>query len=343
LLVLFSFAVAFGLEEMTDHGCFVDVQGFVYNLTQLAQGFGEHDASCLDIDGNEYFYRPCQPVSRPECWAGTWEYTPSEPPAVCQRDTRRVPQYHSCGSLDRMTVHERKEGPGTGFVILFKGGETNRQTTLEFVCDNEKKGPDGGGGGNVGTFEAPAPTERPTHHYHLRWTTTYACPALIPLPGALPLDGGSFSYTLLPWGGAAQGNSKTGPLLVVEGGTGENEKEEEEEEEKAGIEANPYPSREALIKAAALKGPVPPPPDDFIVLLNSFSVTLKEGAEPHAVAHDIGCLNLAKVMEYYYFRCGPDLARQSISPAITLPDHEAVLEYRQLSTENPKYISGRYY
>lgn len=83
------------------------------------------------------------------------------------------------------------------------------------------------------------------------------------------------------------------------------------------------------------------PPDEILVHVNSFSVTLQEGAEPHAVAHDLGCVFMAKVLEYFWFRCGPDREHESISPPMALPYHEAVLDYRQLTAPNPKYFSEK--
>jgi len=95
-----------------------------------------------------------------------------------------------------------------------------------------------------------------------------------------------------------------------------------------------------------LNKPAPPPlllsPDEPVKLpINSFVVTLKEGAEPHSVAHDLDCLYMNFVLDgFYWFRCGPNKEEEAISPPMTLPQHEAMLTYRQLTMLNPKYGNG---
>mgnify|MGYP007061308459 CR=1 FL=1 len=79
--------------------------------------------------------------------------------------------------------------------------------------------------------------------------------------------------------------------------------------------------------------------------MNEFSVQLREAAEPHAVAHDLGCIFLGGVVDtYLWFRCGPDKERSNVvSSAMTLANHGAVLSYRQLTIPHRQYFSDRYF
>jgi len=138
------------------------VGSFNYSLDGLSEATGGGDVTCQDSNGNTYYYRPCQVLQNELC-----QMLGDTAPAVCLKDTRKIPQYHDAGSTTQVSWSPRVEGFNTGFFMSFRGGEEDRQSTIEFICD-----PSAG----TGTFVAAQPTENPTHFYHLKWRTQYACP-----------------------------------------------------------------------------------------------------------------------------------------------------------------------
>jgi len=162
-LVLFSlFLLAVGVFSQND-----DCQGFVggwrYSLEGLVRATGGRNQTASD-PFNTYYYRPCNVIDNPLC--GT---NPSDnKPAGCQRDSRKVPQYHDLGSASRVTWARRNgQGADKGFVLGFAGGSEDRSFDIEFIC-NPTIG--------VGAFETQSIVEQPQHVYHLKWETAFACP-----------------------------------------------------------------------------------------------------------------------------------------------------------------------
>jgi len=143
--------------------CKGKVGSFVYDLTNLKAATGGNDVITQDVPGNTYYYRPCQVLQQTECQS---DGDPS--PAVCQKDTRKIPQYHDCGSFNQVSWAPRSGGDNSGFFMDFKGGEEDRHSDIEFICDGSAAG--------VGVFSTATPTEFPTHFYHLQYRTKWACP-----------------------------------------------------------------------------------------------------------------------------------------------------------------------
>jgi len=146
------------------HGgiCQGQVGSIKYNLQPLSQATGGTDLSCPDQGGNTYYYRPCQPVA-----INCTDYTNDTSPAVCQKDSRKLPVYHDCGSTTQVQWFARNTDPKSGFTILFSGGQEGRQLSIDFICS-----PNGG----IGQLEPAFPVEQPMHRYHLIWESSYACP-----------------------------------------------------------------------------------------------------------------------------------------------------------------------
>jgi len=112
---------------------------------------------------NTYYFRPCNVVAEPSCKSTS---PPSDKPAVCQKDIRN--QFHDCGSQSHVTWKQRPNATAeSGFVLLFTGGEEDRQADIEFICDPRA---------GIGRLLVKIPAEQPAHHYHLKWETQYACP-----------------------------------------------------------------------------------------------------------------------------------------------------------------------
>jgi hypothetical protein len=132
-----------------------------YNLQQLGAAAGG-DVQCLDTNGNTYFYNPCQNSGV------TVTCTSSGNSAVCQKDTRNPARFHDCGTTNSVKWKARNAGEDQGFILDFSGGEDQRMSDIEFICDKSQ--------GGKGTFEAASPPESPTHDYHLTYRTTFACP-----------------------------------------------------------------------------------------------------------------------------------------------------------------------
>mgnify|MGYP002386689193 FL=1 len=80
--------------------------------------------------------------------------------------------YHFlCVESLKTNTYFRSQRPGfgadQGFMLKFTGGEGGRLSDIEFICDKTQ---------NPGTLQAKNPAEQPEHDYHLKWTTTFACP-----------------------------------------------------------------------------------------------------------------------------------------------------------------------
>jgi len=144
------------------NACTGTVGKFKYDLSGLSSATGGNDVTCQDKAGNTYYYRPCQPLKIQQC-----NTISDTSPAACQKDTRKVPLYHDCGSVNQVGWSPRSAGQDKGFFMQFNGGEEDRRLNVEFICDKNA---------GVGTLETANPTESPTHFYHLSWTTKYACP-----------------------------------------------------------------------------------------------------------------------------------------------------------------------
>jgi len=130
------------------------------DLTELSTQSGGNDVETRDGSGNTYYYRPCKILQQSQCLA----QDPSS--AICQKDTRTTPQYHDCGSAQQATWKKRPSG-GPGAVLEFDGGEEDRKSDIEFICQEN---------GGTGNLQAQNPAETPTHFYHLEWTSQYVCP-----------------------------------------------------------------------------------------------------------------------------------------------------------------------
>lgn len=78
--------------------CQGQVGNYRYNLQQLSTATGGNDVTCQDQGGNTYYYRPCQALQQQAC------KTISDPtPAACQKDIRKIPQFHDSGSTAQVT------------------------------------------------------------------------------------------------------------------------------------------------------------------------------------------------------------------------------------------------
>jgi len=141
-------------------GCHGVVQGKFYNLSMLASAVKNIDQQVIDSLGNTFLYRPCAPLQEKRCATGADPH-----PAICQKDTRPVPQFHDCGSYSSVTWSSRMEG--SGFILTFTGASEGRQSNIEFICD-----PNAG----VGRLGVKTPSEIPQHFYHLAWKSSLVCP-----------------------------------------------------------------------------------------------------------------------------------------------------------------------
>jgi len=149
-------------RSQTGNLCTGSISTFQYNLAGLQSATGGNDQTCLDNEGNTYYYRPCSALQNEQCVTNT-----DATPAACQKDTRKIPQYHDCGSTSQVQWSQRSAGADQGFKIQFSGGQDGRMLDVEFICDKN---------GGTGQLQAATPTEQPEHFYHLSWTTKYACP-----------------------------------------------------------------------------------------------------------------------------------------------------------------------
>jgi len=162
LCVLVAYLSSFLVAGQTNGVCKGTIGTSKYDLSGLQAATGGNDQTTKDADGNTYFYRPCQVLQQVECKSNE---DPS--PAACQKDTRKMAQFHDCGSTNSVTWSSRSAGDNTGFFIQFQGGQDGRKLDVEFICDQ---------GQNPGSLTAAVPTEQPTHFYHLQWRTKFACP-----------------------------------------------------------------------------------------------------------------------------------------------------------------------
>jgi len=171
LCVFLFFFTDSTLGQASGGVCKGTVGSFQYDLSGLALATGGVDQTCQDSGSNTYLYRPCKALQQTAC-----QTTTDSTPAACQKDTRKIPQYHDCGSTAQIQWWPRAAGDGTGFFIQFNGGQEDRRLDVEFICDRSA---------GTGQLEASNPTEQPTHFYHLRWTSKYACPTNNPPPSGI--------------------------------------------------------------------------------------------------------------------------------------------------------------
>jgi len=162
LCVVFCYLSSLVAGQAANGGiCDGTVGSSKYSLKGLQGATGGKDITAQDQDGNTYFYRPCQVLEQELC-----QTIGDTKPAVCQKDTRKVAQYHDCGSTTQVSWAPRTTGTEKdGFVMSFNGGEEDRHSDIEFICDR-----------NAGTGSMVALPEKPTHFYHLQWRTAQACP-----------------------------------------------------------------------------------------------------------------------------------------------------------------------
>jgi len=148
--------------QIIPEACEGQIGSSTYNLTQLALLFSS-DATAIDQNNNVYYFRPCQVLTRTEC-----QTLSDATPAMCQRDTRRPPQYHDCGDINSVTWSQLPSGnEDDGFLLSFSGGQEGRRGDIEFICE-----PSAG----AGTLVVAVPTENPQLDFHLKWSSAYACP-----------------------------------------------------------------------------------------------------------------------------------------------------------------------
>jgi len=164
LIVVLVALVSFSLGQ-NGPDCQGNVGGFRYNLSALVQATNGAESSARDNNGNTFFYRPCNVVMEPDCKSNN---PPDDRPAVCMKDNRKFPLFHDVGSQNNVNWSQRRGAPANmGFLLTFIGGEEDRTADIEFICN-----PNAG----VGVFATNNPAEQPTHSFHLKWETAYACP-----------------------------------------------------------------------------------------------------------------------------------------------------------------------
>lgn len=154
LVLLLNASAIFAFRSSCDGS----ISGINYTLVDLSN----ITARVKDNYGNMFLYQPCTWLHNEHCMRIN-----EIVPAVCQHDNRTIRQYHDCGSSDRTAWYERNEGSNTGFFIEFSGGEFNRKTMIEFICDRNI---------GIGKLELASPAESPKYHYHMQWRSQYACP-----------------------------------------------------------------------------------------------------------------------------------------------------------------------
>ncbi len=77
--------------------------------------------------------------------------------AVCQIANNGIP--HNCANLDPVTVTQRAQGPDQGYILSYTGGDENRKSQIEFICDRNAT--------DLGTFSFVK--ENPIHFYQFSW------------------------------------------------------------------------------------------------------------------------------------------------------------------------------
>lgn len=135
---------------------------YVFNLEGLYNATGGKDLEIKGLFGSKYYYRPCYPLLNEYCQTIADGY-----PAFCKLDRKKIPQYHDCGSTNETYWYPLDDECKSGFKLLFKGGELNRMTDIEFICDKNI---------DIGYPELAIPHEYPKYFYHFKWVTSYACP-----------------------------------------------------------------------------------------------------------------------------------------------------------------------
>lgn len=146
----------------SNNACSGSIQNYTYDLHNLAKATGYRNMMINDTNSDIYYYKPCYHLNNEYC-----NVLVDQLPAVCQKDHRKIPQMHDCGSTINPTWTARKTGPNTGFIILFQGGELGRMTNIEFIC-NKTIG--------VGKLSLAKPHEYPKYFYHLVWESSLVCP-----------------------------------------------------------------------------------------------------------------------------------------------------------------------
>jgi len=162
ILIFLCYILCFTfISTIKANSCEGTIGSYSYDLSHLVIATGNAVASAKDQNDNTYYYHPCNILNLQECLA-------EDPGSVlCQKDVRVNPQYHDIGSITTVTWRSRSNGPQTGFILSFSGGEEDRKGDIEFICDES---------GGIGSFQTKSPTESPTHVYHFVWSTMYACP-----------------------------------------------------------------------------------------------------------------------------------------------------------------------
>jgi len=91
LLLLGITSPSFGADVF----CEGKIGGTSYSLQSLSDATKGVDVTCQDWLGNTFYYRPCNFLQQVLC------KTMNDPvPGACQKDTRRPPKYHDCGSTN---------------------------------------------------------------------------------------------------------------------------------------------------------------------------------------------------------------------------------------------------
>ncbi len=120
-----------------------------YNVDALYKAMAGNDMHVPDPNKQEYYYALCNSPKQAKCPAGS---------AVCQIDNNGNP--HNCGNLATITITQRAQGADQGYILGYTGGEDNRKSQIEFICDKTAT--------EVGTFSFV--TEVPNQlFYQLSW------------------------------------------------------------------------------------------------------------------------------------------------------------------------------
>jgi hypothetical protein len=159
---IFFFLFLLPIITIAQTACNGTLGDYFYSLEKLAMVTQNKDIKIKSIDGSFYYYRPCYPLINEYC-----QLIVDDKPATCMKDTRKIPQFHSCGSTQNVTWSPRNSGNETGFIIKFIGGEEDRMTNIEFICDETF---------GIGSLQLKDPVEKPKFFYHFYWRSSYVCP-----------------------------------------------------------------------------------------------------------------------------------------------------------------------
>ncbi len=96
----------------------------IYNVNALYKAMAGNDVFVADPNKQEYYYALCRSPKQAKCPARS---------AICQLDNNGNP--HNCGNLVTVSVTQRAQGPGQGYILSYTGGESNRKSQIEFICD----------------------------------------------------------------------------------------------------------------------------------------------------------------------------------------------------------------